>query len=117
MKYSLLLTTISKETTILQIVERVYKLTKVIKRFRFMLQARKFIPFLIAYFRSTSVSNRKKVTAVLLMIGYLLFPFDMIPDFLAFFGILDDVAVLAFIMQLIVKYAPQELKDQYDVVE
>lgn len=78
-----------------------------------MFQAKKFIPFLFAYFRSPLVSKGKKLTAVIIMIGYVIFPFDLVPDFFTFFGIFDDVAVLAFIMQLIVKYAPDELKEKY----
>jgi uncharacterized membrane protein YkvA (DUF1232 family) len=93
------------------------KMIKMIKRIRFIFHAKKFIPFLYSYFMSSDVTKSKKITAVLLMVGYVIFPFDMIPDFLAFFGILDDVAVLTFVMQLIIKHAPQHLKDKFGIDE
>ena len=37
--------------------------------------------------------------------GYLLFPFDLIPDFLPVVGYLDDVAVIANLLGLIIKGA------------
>lgn len=80
-----------------------------------MFHAKKFVPFLFGYFKSSSVSKGKKILAIILMVGYLLFPFDLIPDFLTFFGIIDDISVLIFIMQFLIKQAPKELKDQYEI--
>jgi uncharacterized membrane protein YkvA (DUF1232 family) len=90
-------------------------MSKFIRRIRFMLNVRKFVPFLIAYFKSTEVSVSKKLTSVLLVVSYFIFPFDLIPDFLMIFGIIDDVAVLTFVMSRIVKTAPQYLKDQFEL--
>lgn len=88
---------------------------KFVKRLRFLFNIRKSVPFLVEYFRSREVSPLKKVVSIGLGIGYLLFPLDIIPDVLVFFGIVDDVAVFTFILQLIVKLAPEELKERYDI--
>ncbi|WP_047153864.1 YkvA family protein [Aneurinibacillus tyrosinisolvens] len=90
---------------------------KFTRRLRFILNVKRFLPFLFEFFTSKRVPMRKKLFSSLLVIGYFLFPFDAIPDFLAFFGILDDVAVLTFVLQRIVKISPKELKDKYDIKE
>ncbi|UOQ91754.1 DUF1232 domain-containing protein [Halobacillus shinanisalinarum] len=87
------------------------------RRIKFLFNIRKSVPFLLSFFRSHEVARSSKVTAVLLMIGYLLFPWDVIPDFLVIFGLVDDVAVLTFILQQIVKMAPSSLKKEYDMEE
>ncbi|RXT15292.1 YkvA family protein [Ammoniphilus sp. CFH 90114] len=90
---------------------------KVFRRFRFLLNLRKSIPFLFAFFRSGQVSIAYKLLSGLLVVGYLVFPFDLIPDFLVFFGILDDITLLAWILQTIVKWAPESLKEKYEVLD
>ncbi|WP_334313857.1 YkvA family protein [Aquibacillus salsiterrae] len=52
----------------------------------------------------------------LLIIGYLVFPFDVIPDFLVAIGIVDDLAFLSFILQHIVKIAPHSLKEKHGLL-
>jgi len=42
-----------------------------------------------------------------LAIGYLLLPFDLIPDFLPIVGQLDDVIIIPFLLYLAVKFTPQ----------
>ncbi|SIS57104.1 YkvA family protein [Salimicrobium flavidum] len=83
------------------------------RRVKFLFQFRKSIPFLVSFFRSREVKGVKKGGAVLLAFLYILFPWDLIPDFLVLFGIIDDVAVLTFILQQIVKMAPESLKEEY----
>jgi uncharacterized membrane protein YkvA (DUF1232 family) len=39
----------------------------------------------------------------------------LIPDFLIGIGLVDDLAVATFILQLVVKMAPVHLKDKYDI--
>lgn len=90
---------------------------KVIRRLRFILNIRLFLPFLFEFFTSKTVTTSKKLLSLFLVIGYLLFPFDVIPDFLTFFGLVDDLAVLTFVLQRIVKIAPQELKDKYGLLD
>lgn len=48
------------------------------------------------------------------MIGYVVLPFDLIPDFMALFGVVDDITVVLFILQLMVKKAPDSLKGKYE---
>ncbi|MGG0240719.1 YkvA family protein [Bacillus rhizoplanae] len=90
---------------------------KLWKRIRLIFQVRKFIPFLCEFFTSKDVGFKKKVLSILFLCGYVMFPFDIIPDFLLFFGVLDDVAVILFILQRIVKMAPVHLQDKYGLVE
>ncbi|MFC7063644.1 YkvA family protein [Halobacillus seohaensis] len=88
---------------------------KIWRRLKFLANIKKSIPFLLKFFKSSEVSFNKKFLSVLLMIGYLLFPWDLIPDFLIFIGLVDDVAVLAFILQQIVKMAPESLKEEFQL--
>lgn len=90
---------------------------KLWKRIRLIFQVRKFIPFLFEFFTSKDVEFKKKVLSILFLCGYVMFPFDIIPDFLLFFGVLDDVAVILFILQRIVKMAPVHLQDKYGLAE
>ncbi|KGP71771.1 YkvA family protein [Pontibacillus yanchengensis] len=85
------------------------------RRIRFLFNLKKSIPFLMEFFRSYEVDRNKKIFSGLLIVGYILFPFDLIPDFLGLIGFLDDVTVLTFVLQQIVKMAPQSLRDKYDV--
>jgi len=90
---------------------------KMLRRMKFIFQLKRFLPFLLDFFRSEQVSAGKKLLSVALLGGYLFFPFDVIPDFLTFFGILDDVMILSFVLQQIVKVAPPELKAKHGVSE
>jgi uncharacterized membrane protein YkvA (DUF1232 family) len=88
---------------------------KIWKRLRFIVKIRRFIPFLIEFFRSQEVSTFKKSLSILLLAIYMVFPFDIIPDWFWLFGIIDDVTVLLFILQQIVKMAPSHLKNKYGI--
>ncbi|PFN08519.1 YkvA family protein [Bacillus cereus] len=88
---------------------------KFINRFRLMFHFRRFGPFLYDFFTSKEVVVKKKILSIALLIGYVMFPFDLIPDFLLFFGVLDDVAVVLFILQRIMKMAPVHLQEKYDL--
>lgn len=92
-------------------------MNKFLKRIGFIFKINRFLPFLAEFFTSKEIPTRKKLLSVLFLVGYVIFPFDAIPDFLTFFGILDDLAVLTFVLQLIVKMSPQNLKDKYGVLE
>ncbi len=85
------------------------------KRVKFVFNIKKSIPFLVRFFQSAEVSRSKKWLSILLMFGYLLFPWDIIPDFLVFFGIVDDLAVFTFVLQLMVKMAPESLQEEYQL--
>lgn len=86
-----------------------------IKRVWFIFKIRRFIPFLVEFFLSKEVSNTKKIVSILLVAGYMLLPFDAIPDFLGFLGIVDDVSIFMLILQQIIKMAPANLKNKYDI--
>lgn len=47
------------------------------------------------------------------MIGYLLMPLDLIPDFIPVLGQLDDVAVVLLGLDLFIKSAPSEVVDEH----
>jgi uncharacterized membrane protein YkvA (DUF1232 family) len=90
---------------------------KLWRRIRFILNVRRFGPFLWEYFTSPAVPARAKLTSALLAAGYLLFPFDVIPDVFVTFGLFDDLAVLAFVLQRIVRTAPPHLRRKYGLPE
>lgn len=86
------------------------------KRIRFVWNVRRFLPFLKDFYLSTEVPNGRKLLSVIGMIGYFLIPFDLIPDFLMGFGLLDDVTIFLFILQGIVKMAPLHLQEKYQLL-
>lgn len=85
------------------------------KRLTFIFTFWKFIPFLVDFFLSTEVQVHKKMLGILFIVAYAVFPFDIIPDFIAFFGILDDVMLATFLLTRIVKIAPQSLKIKHQL--
>ncbi|WP_338036455.1 YkvA family protein [Neobacillus notoginsengisoli] len=68
---------------------------------------------MLDFFKSSHVPVKRKILSVGLFAGYLLFPFDAIPDFLVGFGLIDDAAVLLLVLQQIIKLAPASLKDKH----
>lgn len=88
---------------------------KLFRRLRFLVNIRKSIPFLFAFFRSQEVPLGSKLLSGLLVLGYIVFPFDLIPDVFMFLGLVDDVTVLAWVLQTIVKWAPDSLKEKYQI--
>ncbi|SHG08409.1 YkvA family protein [Ornithinibacillus halophilus] len=85
-----------------------------LKRIGFLLKFHKSIPFLWGFFRSKEVNLKKKVLFIFIMLGYIAFPMDLIPDYLIGIGIVDDITIAIFILQLMVKVAPESLKEKYD---
>jgi uncharacterized membrane protein YkvA (DUF1232 family) len=83
---------------------------KFIKRIGMVLKIHRFLPFLLDFFQSDQISDKKKILYTGLIIGYLFFPFDLITDFIPGVGYLDDLSVLLFIFQWMIKTAPRELK-------
>jgi uncharacterized membrane protein YkvA (DUF1232 family) len=88
-------------------------LFRFLKRIRFILKFWKFIPFLKDFFISNQVALHKKGLAVLLILTYAFFPFDLIPDYLAFLGIVDDLVIAGFVLERMVKLAPDSLKEKH----
>ncbi len=48
-----------------------------------------------------------------LAVGYVLLPFDLIPDFLPIIGHLDDLVIVPLLVYLSLKIIPQELINEY----
>ncbi|MBM6616504.1 YkvA family protein [Bacillus suaedaesalsae] len=86
---------------------------KLFKRLRFILKFWRFLPFLLDYFISKEVNLKEKLLSIALIAGYFIMPLDIIPDFLSFFGVLDDIMVASFVLQRIVRKAPSSLKEKH----
>lgn len=52
-----------------------------------------------------------------MLVAYAYFPFDLIPDFLYIFGIIDDVVIATFVLERMIRIAPPVLKEKYKVLE
>jgi uncharacterized membrane protein YkvA (DUF1232 family) len=91
----------------------VIRLLKNFKRIKFILKFWKFIPFLKEFFFSKEVEVHKKALGVLFILTYAFFPFDLIPDFLSLIGVVDDVVIATFILERMIKMAPESLKHKY----
>ncbi|MGR5995387.1 YkvA family protein [Bacillus cereus] len=84
-------------------------------RLRVVFHVRRFVPFLFDFFTSKEVSIKKKILSVAFLVGYVAMPLDLIPDFLPFIGILDDIGIVLFILNRIVKMAPVQLQEKHNV--
>lgn len=47
------------------------------------------------------------------IVGYLLFPIDLIPDFIPVLGQLDDIAVVLLGLDLFIRSAPEEVVEEH----
>jgi uncharacterized membrane protein YkvA (DUF1232 family) len=45
-------------------------------------------------------------------VGYLLLPFDLIPDFIPFIGHLDDIIIVPLLITIAIRLIPPEVIDQ-----
>ncbi|WP_156290242.1 DUF1232 domain-containing protein [Oceanobacillus salinisoli] len=82
-------------------------------RLKFLFTFHKSIPFLVEFFVSKEVKWTTKLLFLVLIIGYIIIPFDIIPDFLVVFGIVDDITLALILLQQMVKVAPDSLKEKY----
>lgn len=90
-------------------------LIKFTKRISFIFKFWRFLPFLKDFFLTTEVKIHKKVLGVLMILTYVFFPFDLIPDYLAFLGIIDDLVIATFVLERFIKIAPESLKEKYNL--
>ncbi|WP_436373643.1 YkvA family protein [Cytobacillus sp. BC1816] len=90
---------------------------KFLKRIKFVFKFWRFLPFLKDYFLSWEVSAGKKLLPVAAAILYILLPLDLVPDFLSILGFTDDIVITSFVLQQMVKMAPESLKEKYKVLE
>ena len=69
-------------------------------------------------YRLVLKDKRTPLTAKILLgsaIGYLLLPFDLIPDFIPVFGQLDDLIVVPFLVYLALKFIPNYIIEEYKI--
>jgi uncharacterized membrane protein YkvA (DUF1232 family) len=68
---------------------------------------------LILYYglRDRRTSVMAKIPAVLSII-YLLSPIDFIPDFIPFFGYIDDIVVVPLLLNLAIKLLPPDVREE-----
>ncbi|MBY7142326.1 DUF1232 domain-containing protein [Virgibacillus sp. NKC19-3] len=86
-------------------------------RVRFLFQFHKSIPFMKDFFTTNEVKLITKILFAVLIIGYIALPFDLIPDFIMLFGIMDDATIAILLLQLMVKIAPQSLKEKHNLYQ
>jgi uncharacterized membrane protein YkvA (DUF1232 family) len=48
-----------------------------------------------------------------LMLGYLIFPVDLLPDFIPVLGQLDDLAILALSIKIFIELCPKDVVREY----
>lgn len=84
-------------------------------RIRFLFQFHKSIPFIKDFFTTNEVKHSTKILFAVLIIGYIALPFDLIPDFILLFGIVDDATIAIFLLQKMVKVAPESLKEKHNL--
>ncbi|MBP1948454.1 YkvA family protein [Virgibacillus litoralis] len=88
-----------------------------LKRIRFLFKFHKSIPFLKDFFISKEIKPVTKLVYALLIISYIAIPFDIIPDFLFIFGIVDDITIAIFLLERMVNSAPQSLKEKHELFD
>ncbi len=70
--------------------------------------ALRFLPDLLRLLRRLAVDRSVPGAvraALILLVAYLLFPIDLVPDFLPVIGYADDVLVVAIVLRLTVRHA------------
>ncbi|UJL47006.1 DUF1232 domain-containing protein [Virgibacillus sp. NKC19-16] len=86
-------------------------------RIRFLFKFHKSIPFMKDFFMTNEVKRSTKILFAVLIIGYIALPFDLIPDFILLFGIVDDATIAIFLLQQMVKVAPESLKEKHKLFQ
>lgn len=81
--------------------------------------ARKLKRELAVYRRVARHERTPRLAKILLLlaIGYVLMPFDLIPDWIPVLGLLDDVIIVPGLVILALKMAPQDVIDECREVE
>jgi uncharacterized membrane protein YkvA (DUF1232 family) len=58
--------------------------------------------------RDARVPRRRKLL-LLVLVGYLALPFDLVPDFIPIAGLLDDAIIVALVLRSLVRSGDQDL--------
>jgi uncharacterized membrane protein YkvA (DUF1232 family) len=58
--------------------------------------------------RTTMIAKLPAVAAVI----YLLSPIDLIPDFIPFFGYLDDIVIVPLLLNLAIRLLPRQVREE-----
>lgn len=67
----------------------------------------------VIYYKNIFTDPRSPLRAKLLLaftIGYLIMPFDLVPDFIPFFGQLDDLVIVMWLLTKSIKMIPEQIK-------
>ena len=71
-----------------------------------------FVPDCVVLFRRLLADPRvprSRKLAVVLLVGYLAMPFDLVPDFIPVIGLLDDALLVALVLRIVVRGAGPEV--------
>lgn len=82
------------------------------KRVFFILTVHKSIPFVFRFFTSSEISWKKRCLFAVLILGYAAFPMDLLNDFLLGIGLIDDLAVIALLLDVMKKQVPSEWEEK-----
>lgn len=78
-----------------------------LKRVFFIFRLHKSVPFVYRFFTSKLVSFKKKFLFLAVIGAYVLLPLDLIHDYLPLIGIVDDVTLIALLLDVMRKQLPE----------
>lgn len=81
---------------------------KLFKRIFFIFTVHQSIPFIFRFFTSREIAWKKRLLFACLIVGYAALPVDLINDFFLGIGLVDDVVIIAFLLDAMKKQAPAE---------
>lgn len=87
------------------------ELKKMLKKLFFVFTLHRSVPFVIKFFTSKEVVTKKKVFFASIIALYAVIPIDLIHDYLPLIGIVDDVTLIAIVLDRMKKHAPSDIQD------
>ena len=82
------------------------------KAWRAVWNMKKSLPLTLHLMKDSRVGRQYKIAFIFVTVGYLLFPYDFIFDF-PFFGQLDDLAILLYMLNWFIQHTPKEILTEY----
>jgi uncharacterized membrane protein YkvA (DUF1232 family) len=76
----------------------------------------RFIPDCLILFRRLLADERvprRRKLALVVLLGYLALPFDLVPDFIPVAGQLDDLLAVALVLRYVLRSASPELLEEH----